>query len=243
VATAFDRRPLPQRTAEAVEELIVTTGLESGSRLPPETELAARIGVGRSTLRDALALLERAGIIERRWGVGTIVTAPAPAAMGLEVLESLESLAARQGWRCGTTDLRLEAATADEEQARRLGIAIGDPVTVISRTKTRDGVPVARMTSVVPADVVPHDELAATFLDSITELFRALPGKPLALARTEVRPAKADRRLARALGVKTGTSVLVLDEEFLGADGRVLARTLLELLPGQIRVEIVRRTT
>jgi GntR family transcriptional regulator len=240
VGTTIDRRPLPERAAEAVEDLIATTGLTAGARLPPETQLAATIGVGRSTLRDALAVLERAGVLERRWGVGTIVASP-PAAMGLEVLESLESLAARQGWRCGTTELRLDPAVADDEQARRLGVAVGAAVTVIGRTKTRDGVPVARMTSVVADDVVAHDELVATFVDSITELFRRRPDRPLRLARTEVRPAVADRPLARALGVKRGTPVLVLDEEFLGADGRVLAWTVLELLPGQVRVEIVRR--
>jgi GntR family transcriptional regulator len=236
----LDRRPRSQQAAEAVEELIASTGLTAGSRLPPETELAAKVGVGRSTMRDALALLERTGVVERRWGVGTIVASPA-ATMGLEVLESLESLAARQGWRCGTTDLRIEATPADEVQAHRVGVTVGDPVTVISRTKTRDGLPVARMTSIVADAVLPHDELVHRFAESITELFRAIPGAPLRLARTQIGSAMAGRDLARALGVKRGTPVLVLDEEFLGAGGRVLAWTVLELLPDQIRVEIVRR--
>jgi GntR family transcriptional regulator len=237
----LDRRPRSQQAAEAVEELIGAAGLTAGARLPPETELAAKVGVGRSTMRDALALLERAGVVERRWGVGTIVASPA-ATMGLEVLESLESLAARQGWRCGTTDLRIEATAADEVQAQRVGVAPGDPVTVISRTKTRDGLPVARMTSVVADAVLAHDELVHRFVESITELFRAIAGAPLRLARTQVGAAVAGRDLARTLGVKRGTPLLVLDEEFLGAGGRVLAWTVLELLPDQIRVEIVRRT-
>lgn len=242
MAPDLDRRSRPQQAAEAVEQLIVVDGLGPGARLPSETVLAARIGVGRSTMRDALALLERSGVVERRWGVGTTVAGAAPAAMGLEVLESLESLAARQGWRCGTTDLVLVPGAASDDEARRLGITAGGGVTVITRTKTRDDRPVARMTTVVPDAVIAHDALAASFVDSITELFQRMPRSPLRFARTDVRPATADRDLARALGVKRGTPVLVLDEEFLAADGRVLAWTVLELLPDHIRVQIVRRT-
>jgi len=44
-----------------------------GQRLAGERELAARLGVGRNTVRAAMAELETAGVIERRIGSGTFV--------------------------------------------------------------------------------------------------------------------------------------------------------------------------
>jgi GntR family transcriptional regulator len=42
-------------------------------RLPPEIRLAEHFGVSRSTMRDALATLEREGFINRIHGIGTLI--------------------------------------------------------------------------------------------------------------------------------------------------------------------------
>jgi DNA-binding FadR family transcriptional regulator len=60
----------------------------AGSRLPPERDLAAKLRVGRGTLRKAFDALEREGLIRRRVGHGTFVSAPTPgydAALRLDV--------------------------------------------------------------------------------------------------------------------------------------------------------------
>jgi GntR family transcriptional regulator, transcriptional repressor for pyruvate dehydrogenase complex len=49
-----------------------TTGtLQPGDRLPPERQLAASMGVGRSAIREALAALELLGVVDVRPGSGT----------------------------------------------------------------------------------------------------------------------------------------------------------------------------
>ncbi len=55
---------------------ISNSGIESGSRLPPERELMNELDVSRSTLRKALDALERDGVIWRHVGKGTFVAAP-----------------------------------------------------------------------------------------------------------------------------------------------------------------------
>ncbi|NBE56838.1 FadR/GntR family transcriptional regulator, partial [Streptomyces boluensis] len=50
-----------------------------GTRLPGETTLAKDLGIGRSTLREALRALAGAGLVQARQGAGVFVTALEPA--------------------------------------------------------------------------------------------------------------------------------------------------------------------
>ncbi|MFI6628637.1 GntR family transcriptional regulator [Nonomuraea fuscirosea] len=52
--------------------------LGKGARMPPERELAERLGVSRGALRDRLRLLEGFGVLSRRQGSGTYVRRLAP---------------------------------------------------------------------------------------------------------------------------------------------------------------------
>ena len=68
----------PQSAVDRTMDRIVTyleqEGLEDGDRLPNERELAARLEVGRSTLREALQRLCSRNVLEVRRGVGTFVS-------------------------------------------------------------------------------------------------------------------------------------------------------------------------
>lgn len=68
--------------------LIVAGVLKPGERLATERELAAQLSVSRSAVREALLRLESAGLIERRQGSGTRVSARIPTEAVLAVLES-----------------------------------------------------------------------------------------------------------------------------------------------------------
>ena len=61
---------------EQLRDFISASGIESGSRLPPERELMNELDVSRSTLRKALDALERDGVIWRHVGKGTFVATP-----------------------------------------------------------------------------------------------------------------------------------------------------------------------
>ncbi|HEY3209789.1 MAG TPA: GntR family transcriptional regulator [Actinomycetota bacterium] len=237
-----DRRPLYLQAVEAIQSYVSERGLAAGDRLPSEVELGALLGVGRSTIREAMGHLELARVVERRRGVGTVfMGGHGPAAVGLETLESLESLAARQGWRCQTKDIQIRPGKADDEQARRLEIEPGSPVSIITRDKARDGVPLAEMVSVVPASVIPIAALQIEFEDSITELMTRRHSPKVRFARAEVTAVPCDPRRARRLGVASGSPLLVMDEVFLGENGQVLAWNVLYFVPSGIRLEVIRR--
>lgn len=119
--------PLERRTRgvavlDALAEMIERAGLRIGDRLPPEVSLAATLGVGRSTIREALNRWEGLGIIKRRRGDGTYLAARVQASRSLiptmvrlegqallrllEVRRTLENEVVRRATIAATTEQR-----------------------------------------------------------------------------------------------------------------------------------------
>lgn len=119
----------PDMLAMRLERMILADELPKGSRLPPERELAAQLGVSRSSLRDALRVLELRGLIERKQGRGTRVlgvgdTPHATAlAAGLDI-DRADLLNVMEVRACIEPPIAARAAgratTADVEQLRQI---------------------------------------------------------------------------------------------------------------------------
>jgi molybdopterin/thiamine biosynthesis adenylyltransferase/DNA-binding transcriptional regulator YhcF (GntR family) len=69
------RRTLSQRVAAKIAASIIDGSLAQESQLPPERELVEQMDVSRSTLREALKILEEKNLIEVKPGVGWFVGA------------------------------------------------------------------------------------------------------------------------------------------------------------------------
>jgi GntR family transcriptional activator of glc operon len=69
------RRSLRDQVAEALERQILDEW-EPGYRLPAEGELAERLGVSRTVVRDAVSALVARGLLNVKHGVGTHVAEP-----------------------------------------------------------------------------------------------------------------------------------------------------------------------
>ena len=123
--------PLDPRTREvavldALATMIERAGLSIGDKLPPEVQLAHGLGVGRSTMREALKRLEGLGVIRRRRGDGTYLSAQLPTSAGavpamvrlegeallrlLEVRRTLESDVCRKAAERASPRQQLEVA-------------------------------------------------------------------------------------------------------------------------------------
>ncbi len=64
---------LPEKLADKIIQLILDEGLEQGDRLPNEAILVERLGAGRSSVREAVKLLQSRNIVRVRQGSGTYV--------------------------------------------------------------------------------------------------------------------------------------------------------------------------
>lgn len=111
---------------DAMAEMVERAGLGVGDRLPPEVAIASALGVGRSTIREALNRWEGLGLIRRRRGDGTYLTAkirisqgPLPTMVQLEGEAILRVLDMRRVIESGT--VRRAAANATLAQRREIG--------------------------------------------------------------------------------------------------------------------------
>lgn len=78
---AVARTTLSEQVAAQIAEMIAEKRWKAGEKLPPEMELCGALGVGRSTLREALKSLAFAGLVRMRAGDGTYVAEPAQGAL------------------------------------------------------------------------------------------------------------------------------------------------------------------
>ncbi|MFB8122703.1 GntR family transcriptional regulator [Streptomyces bacillaris] len=187
-----------------------------GEILPNERDLAARFGVARATLRQALEQLELEGRLQRRRGVGTTV---APPRVGVAVSTSQhewEGGVAGEAWQ--PVDCVSEAAPG--AVAAMLGTGT-EPVHVVRRIRDTHGQAVAAELLYVPASSVP--DLSAIDAPSGTVRARAVLRELHRLGvegqdrSVELGSARADD--AKELDRLPGAPVLVVTTRYFASGG------------------------
>jgi GntR family phosphonate transport system transcriptional regulator len=157
---------------DALRADIVDGRLESGARLPPEPELMRRFGVGRHTLRQAMAALERIGLVRIEQGRGTFVHEGAIRYRISRRTRFSQNLI-EQGRDPGLIDLRVSEIRASEEVRRALALPASAMVVEVHTLTSADGVPIGLGRSYFPAARFPgfaarrlkHATVSATYAD------------------------------------------------------------------------------
>ncbi|MFW2487305.1 FadR/GntR family transcriptional regulator [Clostridium chromiireducens] len=67
-------KPLGEQISERIIQLIIENDWKAGDKLPNEYELADKLDVGRSTIREAIKALVSRNILEIRRGAGTFIS-------------------------------------------------------------------------------------------------------------------------------------------------------------------------
>ncbi len=107
-----------QEVLNALMEIIEVANLKVGDRLPSEKELASSLGVGRSSIREALTAWQRMGIIVRNKGAGTRLAADVtgngiqkPVVIQVEAQGLMRTLAVRRPLELEVARLAIHNAT------------------------------------------------------------------------------------------------------------------------------------
>ena len=130
-----------RQIANQLEADISFGRLGPGSRLPVETDLAARFSVNRHTVRRALAELSALGLIRAAQGRGTFV-AGRPLAYPIGARTRFSEIVSGAGREAGGRLLGATETVADEPTAQALAIAAGAPVMRLETLRSADGIPI-----------------------------------------------------------------------------------------------------
>jgi GntR family transcriptional regulator len=213
----------------------------AGQRLPSEPDLAKQLGVSRATLREAMRSFETQGLIRRRQGSGTFVVGKVEALNGgLEVLESLETIAKRQGLEVSVSDLNIESTMADEDMASFLNVAVGAKLTRVRRVIRADSRPVAYLVDTLPEDVLHAKDLPSDFHGSVLD-FLLGRGDSLTSSRANVSAIGATADVAKPMEIQRGDVLLHFHAQLFDVNGKIVDYSLSYFIPGYFHFHIVRR--
>ncbi|MCW2919098.1 MAG: Transcriptional regulator, GntR family [Actinomycetia bacterium] len=139
-----------------VVELIGSGTLKPGQRLGGERELAVELGVSRSTLRNALGLLEQTGAVRRvpGRGGGTFV-GNAKVERDLSKVMGVPALLREQGFTAGSRVVGVGIVNSDNVTAAALELKQGELVVEIVRIRLADGSPISLEHARFPAVMFP----------------------------------------------------------------------------------------
>jgi GntR family transcriptional regulator len=182
----------------------------SGQKLPSENELADMLNISRMTLRSALQKLEMNGYIEVKRGVGTFFVGLPHKRFdtGIERLVSITEVMRQRGHEPGTKELTVFASQADETVAQDLNINVGDPITIVDRIRTMDGIPVMFDHSTFPARILPQNVSPEEIGGSLFSYFTEKKKLDITHAIARLVPAMADDFLAEKLSIEKGTLLI-----------------------------------
>jgi GntR family transcriptional regulator, transcriptional repressor for pyruvate dehydrogenase complex len=221
------RPRLYEQIVERIHDHVVEAGLRAGDRLPPERELAARLGVSRASVSQALVALEVLGMVDVRHGDGAVLLAPASrlhlvAALRAhqdrlpEVIEAREALEGRL------------AGLAAERRTEEDLAAIDDALAAMAADVESGGRGVGgdeRFHAAVTR--AGHSALLARLMEEISELVRETrleslgqPGRPQESLASHREIAEAIRRRDPAAATRAMHEhiALVSDVALLGRD-------------------------
>ncbi|MGH8932846.1 MAG: GntR family transcriptional regulator [Egibacteraceae bacterium] len=145
-------RPVYKQVADALRGAIRSGELRDGERLPSETELTARYGVSRNSVRTAIGLLRLEGLVATEHGRGSFVRVR-------RLLRRLSSSSYPTVCQTGSADadeqlLRIEVVRPPDEVADRLGLPARQHAVVRRHVLMLGGEPVAFADRYVPLNSV-----------------------------------------------------------------------------------------
>jgi GntR family transcriptional regulator len=237
----LENRPLTERARDALLDAI-RGGAFPGGRLPPEAELAERLGVSRTTLRAALQSLAADGLISRRRRHGTFVNRHVlRTSMRLNRLVPFTELIEQCGHVPSVDPQRHQVEPLSAADAEVLELEPGAAALVVERVLRAGGEPVITIVDVVPVErlAAPPDDVREA---SSTFAFLAENGvAPVDYATSEFIPRVATASEPAGLEIEPGEPYIELLETHFSREHERIALSRVSVDDSTVRLSLLRR--
>jgi GntR family transcriptional regulator len=208
--------------AHALKTDIATGQFAVGTKLPTEFELCQRFNVSRSTVRQALAELEAAGLVRRRQGSGTTVVArEPPVRYSLSLASEADILRFVSETVLDLTEFARPVTSADSRRLR-LGAPAEWRVWRGMRRATSGGPPLGIASVYVP---IVYLEAMKTLEKqpqrAIFEHISVVHGLVVTAIEQEISATVVDADEGKVLQAPTGTPALSITRRFVSGPGLI----------------------
>ncbi|PQE01211.1 GntR family transcriptional regulator [Mycobacterium sp. EPG1] len=181
-----------------------------GTKLGSERELAERYRTSRSSLRQVLAALEEAGLVDRVIGrSGGIFISHTQVQRSLTDVVGVPAFLASQGYVAGTRVLSTKICAPDATTQQALSITADDLVIEIQRLRLADGSPISLELAQFPADAFPN-LLEQQLGGSLYEILESKYGLVTSRADERIEAVNATPEEANLLGIKPNSALLLI---------------------------------
>lgn len=207
---------------EILRERISRAVYTSGVRLPSESEFAGEFGVSRATIRTVLAKLSAEGLILRRQGDGTYVNDRIQEANAhLGGLWDFAHLIEGNGFEVSIQPILIEVVTATEDNARTLGIKVGDELLLMERLFFANGEPAILARNLIPVSLLAVSDQEIDGSLRIREIMKRYFHQEIAFVITEISPSFSGEN-SSILDVESRDCLLNLKMTFYSIDNQLL---------------------
>jgi GntR family transcriptional regulator len=191
-------------------------------KLPTERELALELGVSRTTVRQVLDDLERAGLVVRRRGrAGGTFVVKSRVDLDFGHLAGIPSYLRAQGFRPGAHVVSARILPAAPATVRALGLAPGALVHDVIRIRLADEVRISMEHARFSVDLFP-DLLSHPLDGSVYEVMATKFGRVPQKAVEHLVAVLADETQAESLGINVGDPLMAIERVTYAEDGTPL---------------------
>lgn len=216
------------------------SGEGHANRLPTEDELARTLGVSVATVREALRMLEREGIISKRHGTGNFYhTSALDLSMRIDTNLDFTELLADGGYsvsqRRGTAGLRRANA------AERELFGIDGEFLAYEWLYLADGRVAIRTLNLVPAQILdrPPEEIEAD--SNILELVWRCAGEKIAHANVSIEPRLAEPAEREAFGLAPPAPIITWNQTFYSFRDTAVGYVRVAFNPEVVKMQLLQK--
>lgn len=148
------KQPIYVRVYNSIKEKIENDIYPVGMLLPTEAELQKEYSVSRTTIRRTISMLQADGLIRVKQGFGTEILRN-KVSQCMNCITSVAESLRKMGREVGVGSMYIEKVRASYELAEELKVEVGEPLILINRIQTSDGMPITIAKNYIPEKFVP----------------------------------------------------------------------------------------